>query len=164
MWELMKAEEVTGMRLTESMAMLPAAAVSGLYFAGRPSQYFAVGKITSDQVSPGELGLWNVHRPRMHDRSQYGKITAVKQGHADQVQTRCPCHFRFLVVHYTSLVCATGHSTAMSLQEEIRLSCWSDPSLLCCVDRWKTTPGEKERSCRWFRSGWSPCSSESSQF
>lgn len=50
MWSLMKAEEATGMRLMESMAMLPAAAVSGLYFAGKPSQYFAVGKITADQV------------------------------------------------------------------------------------------------------------------
>ena len=40
----------TGMQLTESMAMLPAAAVSGLYFASPASQYFAVGKITQDQV------------------------------------------------------------------------------------------------------------------
>lgn len=38
------------MQLTESMAMLPAAAVSGLYFASPASQYFAVGKITQDQV------------------------------------------------------------------------------------------------------------------
>ena len=50
MWALIKAEEQTGMQLTESMAMLPAAAVSGLYFAGKPSLYFAVGKITADQV------------------------------------------------------------------------------------------------------------------
>ena len=50
MWELMNIEEETGMKLTESMAMLPAAAVSGLYFAGKCSQYFAVGKITQDQV------------------------------------------------------------------------------------------------------------------
>lgn len=46
----MQIEEETGMRLTESMAMLPAAAVSGLYFGGKCSQYFAVGKITEDQV------------------------------------------------------------------------------------------------------------------
>ena len=38
------------MGLTESMAMLPAAAVSGLYFASPAAQYFAVGKITQDQV------------------------------------------------------------------------------------------------------------------
>ena len=31
--------------------MLPAASVSGLIFAGKGSQYFAVGKITKDQVS-----------------------------------------------------------------------------------------------------------------
>lgn len=50
MWSLMKIEEKTGIGLTETLAMLPAAAVSGLYFAGRISQYFAVGKITQDQV------------------------------------------------------------------------------------------------------------------
>jgi 5-methyltetrahydrofolate--homocysteine methyltransferase len=38
------------MALTESMAMLPAASVSGLYFASPAAQYFAVGKITADQV------------------------------------------------------------------------------------------------------------------
>ena len=41
MWKLMDIEEETGMRLTESMAMLPAAAVSGLYFGGKCSKYFA---------------------------------------------------------------------------------------------------------------------------
>ena len=50
MWALMRIEEQTGISLTESMAMLPAAAVSGLYFAAPTSQYFAVGKITQDQV------------------------------------------------------------------------------------------------------------------
>lgn len=50
MWQLLKAEEETGMSLTESHAMLPAASVSGLYFGGKCAQYFGVGKITKDQV------------------------------------------------------------------------------------------------------------------
>lgn len=50
MWDLMRVEEQVGTSLTESMAMLPAASVSGLYFASPASQYFAVGKITPDQV------------------------------------------------------------------------------------------------------------------
>lgn len=50
MWSLMEVEAQVGMGLTESMAMLPAASVSGLYFAAPHSQYFAVGKITQDQV------------------------------------------------------------------------------------------------------------------
>ncbi len=50
MWDLMKIEQTTHISLTESLAMVPAAAVSGLYFGGRCSQYFAVGKITQDQV------------------------------------------------------------------------------------------------------------------
>jgi len=39
-----------GMRLTESFAMLPTAAVSGFYFSHPESQYFAVGKVGRDQV------------------------------------------------------------------------------------------------------------------
>lgn len=50
MWKMLQVQEKVGMTLTESMAMLPAAAVSGLYFGGKCSQYFAVGKITSEQV------------------------------------------------------------------------------------------------------------------
>ena len=51
MWELLDAENNSNLRLTESLAMLPAAAVSGLYFAHEKSQYFAVGKITKDQAT-----------------------------------------------------------------------------------------------------------------
>jgi len=50
MWDLLSVEEATGMQLTESMAMMPAASVSGLYFAAPHAQYFAVGKITQEQV------------------------------------------------------------------------------------------------------------------
>eukprot|EP00884_Botryococcus_braunii_P010648 jgi/Botrbrau1/19585/Bobra.0035s0068.1 len=50
MWSLMNIEDQTNIALTENLAMLPAAAVSGLYFGGKASQYFAVGKITQDQV------------------------------------------------------------------------------------------------------------------
>lgn len=50
MWELMDAEAASGITLTESLAMYPAASVSGLYFGGKCSQYFAVGKVTQEQV------------------------------------------------------------------------------------------------------------------
>jgi 5-methyltetrahydrofolate--homocysteine methyltransferase len=50
MWELMNVHEEIGVELTDSMAMLPAASVSGLYFAHPKSMYFAVGQITKDQV------------------------------------------------------------------------------------------------------------------
>jgi 5-methyltetrahydrofolate--homocysteine methyltransferase len=50
MWKLMDVEKQTGIQLTESLAMLPAAAVSGLYFAHPQSRYFAVGKVAKDQV------------------------------------------------------------------------------------------------------------------
>lgn len=49
-WKLLQVEERIGVRLTESMAMWPAASVSGYYFAHPESRYFGVGKILSDQV------------------------------------------------------------------------------------------------------------------
>jgi 5-methyltetrahydrofolate--homocysteine methyltransferase len=49
-WSLLDVEKNTGMILTESMAMIPTAAVSGLYFAHPESHYFGIGKIAKDQV------------------------------------------------------------------------------------------------------------------
>jgi 5-methyltetrahydrofolate--homocysteine methyltransferase len=48
-FKLLNAEEI-GMSLTESLAMYPAASVSGYYFAHPESKYFAVGKLAKDQV------------------------------------------------------------------------------------------------------------------
>ncbi|NIL99479.1 MAG: methionine synthase, partial [Acidobacteria bacterium] len=50
LWRLLDVEASTGVRLTESCAMWPAASVSGLYFSHPESRYFAVGKIGRDQV------------------------------------------------------------------------------------------------------------------
>ncbi|MHC4875043.1 MAG: methionine synthase [Planctomycetota bacterium] len=50
LWELLDAENLTGISLTESFAMSPAASVSGLYFAHPQSRYFSVDRITRDQV------------------------------------------------------------------------------------------------------------------
>jgi len=50
MWKAMDVFAKTGIELTESLAMQPAASVSGLYFAHPDSEYFAVGKITKNQV------------------------------------------------------------------------------------------------------------------
>ncbi len=49
-FDLLSAEQHTGITLTESFAMWPAASVSGLYFAHPEAKYFAVGKIGKDQV------------------------------------------------------------------------------------------------------------------
>ncbi len=48
---LLDAERVTGMTLTESYAMLPAASVSGWYFSHPAAQYFGLGRIGRDQVA-----------------------------------------------------------------------------------------------------------------
>ncbi len=50
LFRLLDAEKAAGLQLTESCAMWPAAAVSGLYFAHPESRYFGVGKIGRDQV------------------------------------------------------------------------------------------------------------------
>jgi 5-methyltetrahydrofolate--homocysteine methyltransferase len=50
LWELLDVEASIGLRLTESFAMFPTAAVSGFYFSHPDSRYFAVGKIDRDQL------------------------------------------------------------------------------------------------------------------
>ncbi|XP_068611013.1 methionine synthase [Brachionichthys hirsutus] len=50
MWSLARIQEKTGIDLTESLAMTPAASVCGLYFSNPQALYFAVGKITKEQV------------------------------------------------------------------------------------------------------------------
>ncbi len=51
LWKLLDVERNIGMQLTESMAMWPAAAVSGWYFTHPQAQYFAVGRVARDQVA-----------------------------------------------------------------------------------------------------------------
>ncbi|MBS1607976.1 MAG: methionine synthase [Bacteroidetes bacterium] len=50
LFELLGGEEATGIHLTESLAMYPAASVCGWYFSHPQSQYFGVGKIQKDQL------------------------------------------------------------------------------------------------------------------
>ena len=50
LWKLLDVENQTGIKLTESFAMFPTAAVSGWYFSHPESRYFSVGKIGRDQV------------------------------------------------------------------------------------------------------------------
>jgi 5-methyltetrahydrofolate--homocysteine methyltransferase len=67
MWRLLEAEKLTGITLTESCAMNPAAAVSGLYLNHPAARYFAVGRLGADQVEdyagrkgcdPGAVEAW----------------------------------------------------------------------------------------------------------
>ncbi|BBY53392.1 methionine synthase [Mycobacterium koreense] len=50
-WKLMDVTERTRIELTDSMAMWPGAAVSGLYFSHPQSQYFVIGRLAQDQVA-----------------------------------------------------------------------------------------------------------------
>lgn len=49
-WKLLDVKNKTGISLTESLAMYPAASVCGLYFANPEAKYFSVGKVSKDQV------------------------------------------------------------------------------------------------------------------
>jgi 5-methyltetrahydrofolate--homocysteine methyltransferase len=51
LWRMLDVERSAGIRLTESFAMYPTAAVSGWYFSHPESRYFQVGKIDADQVA-----------------------------------------------------------------------------------------------------------------
>ncbi len=66
-WEVLNVKENIGVELTESMAMWPAASVSGYYFANPEARYFGLGKIKNDQledyskrrkISVVEAGKW----------------------------------------------------------------------------------------------------------
>ena len=50
LWDLMQVEERIGVTLTESLAMWPAASVSGYYLAHPEAKYFGLGKIKRDQL------------------------------------------------------------------------------------------------------------------
>lgn len=50
MWDLIQAEELAGIGLSESLSMMPASSVSALVFAHPKSEYFAVGQVGKDQV------------------------------------------------------------------------------------------------------------------
>lgn len=49
-WSLLQVEERIGVSLTESLAMWPAASISGYYFARPEARYFGLGKIEKDQL------------------------------------------------------------------------------------------------------------------
>ncbi|WP_431137131.1 methionine synthase [Psychroserpens mesophilus] len=49
-WKVLNVENHIGAKLTESLAMWPAASVSGYYFANPEAKYFGLGKITNDQL------------------------------------------------------------------------------------------------------------------
>jgi len=51
LFELLDAEKQIGLKITESYAMYPTAAVSGFYFSHPESRYFGLGKIDKDQVA-----------------------------------------------------------------------------------------------------------------
>ena len=50
LWELLDIERSAGISLTESFAMIPAASVSGFYFAHPAARYFGIGQIGRDQI------------------------------------------------------------------------------------------------------------------
>ena len=50
-WDLLHVEEAIGVQLTDSLAMWPAASVSGYYFGNEKARYFGLGKIKEDQVA-----------------------------------------------------------------------------------------------------------------
>ncbi|MGH8166785.1 MAG: methionine synthase, partial [Woeseiaceae bacterium] len=67
LWQLLDAEQSIGLKLTESYAMVPTAAVSGFYFSHPDARYFSVGQVGRDQVDSlaarkrmpvGEMERW----------------------------------------------------------------------------------------------------------
>lgn len=60
-WELLQVDQRIGLTLTESLAMWPASSVSGFYFSAPESRYFAVGRISKDQLEDyAQRNGWSV--------------------------------------------------------------------------------------------------------
>ncbi len=73
LWQLLDAERNAGIRLTESFAMLPTAAVSGFYFSHPQAHYFGVGQIDRDQVaSYAQRKGWSLSRGGALARAESG--------------------------------------------------------------------------------------------
>ncbi|MBN2667928.1 MAG: methionine synthase [Bacteroidales bacterium] len=67
LFDLLKVEASIGVSLTESMAMMPAATVSGLYFAHPEAKYFMIGKVQDDQ----KISYANAKHWRKEDIDQW---------------------------------------------------------------------------------------------
>src|SRR5690606_30714018 len=92
LFRLLDAERNAGMTLTESFAMLPTAAVSGYYFSHPRSQYFVVGRVSTEQakdyarrkgVELAQVERWlasnldyDPEEPRTHRAGRRGPRTA----------------------------------------------------------------------------------------
>merc|ERR1712226_1435260 len=50
MWNILQADKLAGIKLSETLSMMPAASVSALVFANAGAQYFAVDKVCKDQA------------------------------------------------------------------------------------------------------------------
>lgn len=73
MWKLMNIEQETGIKLSESLVMIPPASVSGLYFAHPQSKYFAVGSVNKEQVVDyAKRKGWSVEEAERHLRPILG--------------------------------------------------------------------------------------------
>lgn len=74
-WDLLKVEEKIGVKLTESLAMWPAASVSGYYFANPEARYFGLGKIKEDQVKDyaGRKGI-ELKKAKKMAESEYCRL------------------------------------------------------------------------------------------
>ena len=95
LWQLLDVEAATGIRLTESYAMWPAASVSGLYFSHPEARYFAVDMITRDQVenyaaaqgdaawrrsNAGWRRIWRMRRNKRSGNMQYVRSSFLLDG------------------------------------------------------------------------------------
>jgi 5-methyltetrahydrofolate--homocysteine methyltransferase len=98
LFDLLQVEKHTGIYLTESLAMLPASSVSGLYFAHPEARYFAVGKIGRDQILDyhvrKRMDLRTVERwlgPNLNYDPQEPAAGSAEAGMSTTGADRCSC-------------------------------------------------------------------------
>jgi 5-methyltetrahydrofolate--homocysteine methyltransferase len=111
-WRLLDAERNAGIRLTESFAMFPTAAVSGFYFSHPQAHYFGVGQIDRDQVASyaQRKGICSRRAPNLAMARAADAIQATRATRATPAQPVAPVIQARLVRtrRYTAATGATG--------------------------------------------------------
>ena len=129
MWDMMGAEAKTGIALTESLAMTPAASVCGLYFAHPEAKYFAVGKVARDQVGMISRNLGHTFSAQLFTQPSFrSRITrrerafrrarsksgspstwaTTHQNRPEKIFLKCWTYYRVLAMGYNMYCIANG--------------------------------------------------------
>ncbi|KAK0153319.1 Methionine synthase [Merluccius polli] len=150
MWTLANILEKTGIALTESLAMTPAASVSGLYFWNPQARYFAVGKVTKEQ--PDRNTHLRMSGRHQHFDNHHLKLNLDKTELLFVLGKDCP-HMVLLATVEDIAVCPSATARNLGVVLDNQLCCTAavtQPAYLLCTTSTGSGPsprGKQHSSC-----------------